>query len=202
MAMVLTPAAGPRAPTPSPGVVWTRAHRDAIPDERSRWEIIDGVLCMTPAPATPHQRIVLQLSVLLHAAIEARALPLDVMPAPVDVWGSDEDVVQPDLLVCRRDDAADPGHVDVGRVLLAIEITSPRSRARDLRRKSDWYRRHGVPAYWVIDLEDGSATERTETGRRRAVPTLVWRPAPGAEPVTVDVAVLLERARIRPSATR
>ncbi len=43
-----------------------------------------------------------------------------------------------------------------GAPLLAVEVTSPASRVRDLGGKRELYARYGVPCYWVVDLaEDG-----------------------------------------------
>lgn len=39
-----------------------------------------------------------------------------------------------------------------GAPLLAVEVASDASRARDLGAKRELYARHGVPCYWVVDL--------------------------------------------------
>src|SRR5579884_4275418 len=36
---------------------WTYNHYAALPDDGKRYEIVNGVLYMTPSPSIPHQRI-------------------------------------------------------------------------------------------------------------------------------------------------
>lgn len=57
----------------------TRADLDAMPDDGHRYELIDGVLLVTPAPVTRHQRASFQLGLALH-----RSLPpgLEILHAP------------------------------------------------------------------------------------------------------------------------
>ena len=66
--------------------------------EDERWEIIDGkAYNMTPAPSTLHQRILVRLVGFLEKALHST--PCTVFIAPTDVVLSEEDVVQPDLLL-------------------------------------------------------------------------------------------------------
>jgi Uma2 family endonuclease len=202
MAMVLAPDTDDfddgLLPPPPTGGIWTRDYRDAIPDERNRWEIIDGGLVMTPAPVPMHQDVSLEVAIRLREALRRTGAPGHVYIAAVDVWGSGTDVVQPDVLVTRAPAPAGAKHLAIQDVLLAIEITSPSSRRRDLRRKSDWYRRHGVPCYWVIDPDTGTGVVRTADGVRDACTTLDWTPPGGASPVTIDLPALLAAVRTAP----
>ena len=43
---------------------WTVEMLDALPDDGQRYEIIDGVLFVTPGPGEGHQDVVDELSVL------------------------------------------------------------------------------------------------------------------------------------------
>ncbi len=62
-----------------PATAYTRAERDALPDDGRRHELIDGVLVVTPAPAWPHQRAVTRLLSLLDSGSPWRSSP----PPPV-----------------------------------------------------------------------------------------------------------------------
>jgi Uma2 family endonuclease len=79
----------------------TRADLEKMPDDGHRYELIDGALIVTPAPATQHQSVVLELAVLLR---EHCADNLKVLIAPFDVALSEDTVIQPDVLVARRGD--------------------------------------------------------------------------------------------------
>ena len=103
--------------------VWTRHERDALPDDGNRYELIDGVLIVSPAPQWRHQRASMRLSVVLIGAVPAE---LEVLAAPFDVTLSDDTVMEPDLLVAPVAALAQRG-LD-GAPLLAVEIASPSSR--------------------------------------------------------------------------
>lgn len=124
----------------------TRADLDAMPDDGHRYELIDGVLIVSPAPRIRHQRAVANMYRLLHAACPGDA---EVLFAPVDVALSDDTVMQPDLLVARREDFTERDLPTAP--LLAVEVLSPSTRAFDLLLKKDRLQRAGCAHYWVID---------------------------------------------------
>lgn len=82
----------------------TRADLAVVPDDGHRYELIDGSLIVSPAPQIRHQDAVMRLGVLLF---EACPPELKVLSAPVDVVLADDSVIQPDLLVARRDQFTD-----------------------------------------------------------------------------------------------
>lgn len=74
-----------------------------------------------------------------------------VVAAPLDVELAEDTVVQPDLVVVRRDDFDD--ETRSLRPLLAVEILSTSTRYLDLALKRSRYEVATVPAYWVVDPE-------------------------------------------------
>lgn len=133
--------------------VLTRADLDRMPDDGHRYELIDGVLVVTPGPVTGHQVIVGNLHLVLRKACPAEFLTLF---APFDVALTDDTVMQPDLLVARRDQFTSkdlPVAPD-----LAIEVLSPSTRRFDLFLKRDRFESAGVKAYWVVDPEGPTLT--------------------------------------------
>ena len=50
---------------------WTAALVEAIPNDGNRYEVIDGELFVTPAPASKHQAAVVELLPLLQAYLRA-----------------------------------------------------------------------------------------------------------------------------------
>ncbi|MGL5809037.1 MAG: Uma2 family endonuclease [Nocardioides sp.] len=122
------------------------AHYQASPDDRNRYEIIDGTLIVTPAPAIPHQRAVGRLYSALVAACPRQ---LEVMLAPLDVKFAETTVLQPDLLVATK--LALGGKKMVGGPLLAVEVLSPSTRLIDLNLKFATYQQWSTAGYWVVD---------------------------------------------------
>ena len=120
---------------------FTPADLAAMPDDGRRYELVDGVLVVSPSPSRPHQRASMRLSVILdrHAPVE-----LEVLAAPCDLLLGPDTVVQPDLLIVPAED-------DDALPVLVVEILSESTRRFDLALKRARYETAGIGAYWVID---------------------------------------------------
>jgi Uma2 family endonuclease len=117
-------------------------------NDDKRWEIIDGeAFDMTPAPLVRHQIVSANIEALLRAYFMKRKC--QVLDAPVDLKLSEDDVVQPDLLVVCDPKQILPTHIE-GPPSLVIEILSPSSQVQDRVRKMKLYARAGVPEYWIV----------------------------------------------------
>jgi Uma2 family endonuclease len=55
---------------------------DQTPDDGRRYELVDGVLIVSPAPTVPHQVVLSELAVQLH-----HACPPDLFAAPRRAFG-------------------------------------------------------------------------------------------------------------------
>ena len=100
-----------------------RADLERLPDDGHRYELIDGVLIVSPAPRIPHQDVAGNLHVLLRATCPQE---LKVLFAPVDVVLAEDTVLQPDLLVAPREQFS---RTELpGPPLLAVEVLSPSTR--------------------------------------------------------------------------
>ena len=118
------------------------------PDEE-RWELIGGeAWSMAPAPTTGHQDIALNIAFALKKGLIGKVCKPFV--SPIDVRLSDEDVVQPDVLVVCQPEKIKPSHIE-GAPELVIEVLSPSTATRDLRDKKALYERHGVGEYIIVD---------------------------------------------------
>lgn len=116
------------------------------PDDGHRYELIDGALVVTPAPAMRHQRAVLRLATMIE-----RQCPvgLETFLAPFDVRLAEDTVLQPDLLVARQADLTERNLPTAP--VLAIEVLSPSTRLIDLNLKRARYEAAGCASYWVVD---------------------------------------------------
>jgi len=122
-----------------------------FPDDGRLYEIIEGELYMVPPPSITHQRVSRELEFRLLTFLRAAARG-EVLDAPVGVRLSDEDVLEPDLVVVLAEHAGRIGtQVIDGPPDLVVEILSPGSAGRDLGRKRELYERAGVREYWIVD---------------------------------------------------
>ncbi len=131
---------------------WTYDDYAAIPDDGTRYELIDGVLYVTPAPNMGHQNAVLWFGMYLrtHVQLAGRGV---VLIAPFDVdLDAGRTVVQPDVLVVLEEHRSVlTAARAVGAPDLVIEVSSPSTASHDRRRKMDTYGRAGVREYWIAD---------------------------------------------------
>jgi Uma2 family endonuclease len=144
------------------GMRLTLEELHALPDDGKRYELIDGVLFVTPSPTYGHQGIAGRLFYVLYPY--ARDAGFDAYHAAADVAFGPATCVQPDVFVIprRADGTRAQRFEDVGRLLLSVEVISRSSSRTDRREKRDLYQREGVPVYWIIDGEHSTVE--------------VWRP--------------------------
>lgn len=85
------------------------------------------------------------------------------LPLPVILGHQPEeesiDLVIPDIFVINKEP---PNVLDEtgwrGTPLLIIKVTDARTATIDTTVKFDLYQRHGVPEYWVVQLQNGMST--------------------------------------------
>jgi Uma2 family endonuclease len=120
-----------------------------MPDDGTRYELIDGEAYVIPSPDAEHQTVLLQLATRLHEAVRDGST---VFVAPLDVVLADDTVLQPDVLLVTPGGRARIKRGVEGPPDLAIEILSPTSVRRDRGTKRATYARFGVGEYWLVDL--------------------------------------------------
>jgi len=129
---------------PATGRPFTVADLDRIPDDGRRYELLAGVLVVSPRPTPAHQVVAFTLaSVLAQACPDA----WQVVPEPAVLVGPDTELV-PDIVVAGRDQLA--GAKITEPSALVAEVRSPSTALIDLNRKKAAYERFGVGSYWVI----------------------------------------------------
>ena len=120
-------------------------------DDENRYELIDGELYMAPTPSWGHQMTLGNLLGALHEFVYANRLG-EVSMLPLDVYLSDEDVFQPDIIYIsiERLDIIHPNGVH-GAPDLVVEVLSPGTERRDKTLKSARYAMFDVREYWQAD---------------------------------------------------
>jgi Uma2 family endonuclease len=132
----------------------TIADWDKMPyRDGNRYEIIEGELFVSCSPGLTHERVLINLILLIGNFL--RANPIGTVVGNVGVILSNFSGVIPDLVVFL-DEQADTIVKDDrlhGPPGLVIEILSPGSAniRRDRVTKLQLYAKHGVPEYWIVD---------------------------------------------------
>ena len=139
----------------------------SAPDDRLRYEILDGELLVTPAPSLVHQRVSRRLQRQLERFFESGGRG-EVFAAPTDVILTPHDVVEPDLLVVTDIQQLSRRGVE-GPPALVVEILSPSTRDRDQTLKARRYAELGVPHYWIVDPDALRITFYRAEGQRYVV---------------------------------
>lgn len=167
---------------------WTVDALRELPDDGKRYEIVDGVLLVSPSPSLPHQRVVGELYVLLHQYVAGLNIEVFVAPAAV-TWAEDTEV-QPDLLAVRRVGSKPLARFeDVNQLVLAVEVLSPSTARFDRYIKRRKYQERGVETYWIVDTAARCIERWLPNDQEPAMvsETLTWQPAADAASLVIDL---------------
>ena len=115
---------------------------ERMPDDGNRYELIDGMLLVSPAPSWEHQEVGLSLFLQLRAGCPP---DLRALAAPFAVQTALDSEVQPDVIVARYVDFRSR-NLPVAP-LLAVEVLSHSTRLKDRNLKKAHYERIGVASY-------------------------------------------------------
>ena len=132
---------------------WTYEDYLRLPEDGRRYEVLQGVLHMTPAPIYDHQFSVIRLGYYLtHLILEGDLGILLTAPFDIRLPRKLADPVEPDLVFFRKGNEPKPGDKSFeGIPDLVIEVLSPGTRRVDERIKMSIYREAGIPEYWLVD---------------------------------------------------
>jgi Uma2 family endonuclease len=175
---------------------WTVDMVRTLPDDGNRYEVIDGELFVTPAPSVVHQRAVLELALLVAPYVRAhRVGEVIISPADVLVFGPRK-LVQPDLFVMPLVGGAPVrSWVEVGRLVLTVEVLSPSTRRTDRGKKRETYQDKAVPEYWIVDT-DARLIERWQPNDHAPEvlsERLEWQPEAAPSALDIDLGVYFDR---------
>ena len=172
---------------PAQDTYWTLEMVRALPEDGNRYEVLDGVLLVSPAPSLRHQRAIQLL--YDHVAPYVRQHRLgETLWSPADIELSPTRMLQPDLFVIPADLKV-TSWKDVTRLLLTAEVLSPSTARWDRKDKRIAYQEKEIPEYWIVDI-DAHLFERWRPADRR--PELLseeieWQPLTSVPPLRIDL---------------
>jgi Uma2 family endonuclease len=173
---------------------WTYEDWLKLPDDGYRYEVIDGVLYMSPPPLIRHQRTSMRIETRFIDFLKLHPSG-EILHAPVGVRLPNQSVpLQPDIVFIRAErlDIIRENYIE-GTPDLIIETLSPSNWLYDRREKLQVYQEAGVLEYWIVDpraeiieiyiLEQGIYRLAGQYGRGAVASSLVL----GGFQVPVDV---------------
>lgn len=144
-----------------------------FPDDGNRYELLDGVLLVTPQAAAPHQIVASRIQSELSFALQKRGLAHVVGPGAVVRMPRTQ--LQPDILVYPARFSPMTDWRKITEHWLAVEVLSRSSRIYDREFKRDAYFALGLQQVWLVDWHDASIEVCTAKGKSRVVrDTLRW----------------------------
>jgi Uma2 family endonuclease len=116
------------------------------PDDGNRYELVNGVLVVTPAPGYTHQLVATRLTILLgiHAPTDFNV----VSPVGMNIAPDHHRI--PDLAVVRTEQMLPGMDYPDTPPALVVEVASPSTAKQDRSTKKDEYAAFGIESYWLI----------------------------------------------------
>lgn len=121
----------------------------ALPESPLRYELVGGVVIMSPDASWGHQRIAREILLQLGNYLDKH--PVGEAVTDVDVKLGNRLVYRPDIVFLTAEKAARVQISVQESPELVVEIISPNSRLRDSIAKRADYEAAGVREYWLID---------------------------------------------------
>jgi Uma2 family endonuclease len=134
------------------------------PPDRSKLELIAGVLYMTPPPEETHDHVVKRLNRILTRHLIETDDEGDLFIPRAAIWTSARTYLEPDLFYVSAELAAQfpPKRRDTAD--LVVEVISPGSALYDRNKKAESYAALGVRGLWLMDEVEQTVEVRRQTG--------------------------------------
>lgn len=146
---------------------------DGMPDDGNRYELLEGVLLVTPAPRHAHQLSAGRLFAQLSDAVVRTGEGHAVGPGAIRMLPATH--LEPDMLVYPSRFGPEVAWENIDRHWLAVEVLSRSSRIYDREFKRDAYLAMAVAEVWLVGIETKSV-EVCKNGESEIVSSVVrWR---------------------------
>jgi Uma2 family endonuclease len=123
--------------------------------EERRKELIGGIWMMSPAASVYHNMVKRSICRIFDRYLMSKKSKGCRLFDEVDVYLTEEDNFQPDVMIVCNKDIIKPKGV-FGAPDLVVEILSPSTASRDRGRKKDIYEKCGVKELWLVDINNRS----------------------------------------------
>ena len=163
---------------------WRFDRLEALPDDGRRYEVVDGLLVVSPPPTYWHQAVSAALLRQLSEQAPVDWHVLVELGLPLGTDGRVPDVSVVSARAPLRPGAPLPGPEHVG---LVVEVVSRSSRKTDRFAKPGEYAEAGIPLFWRVESEPelllvahrlrGGAYEQVSVVQGTGAAPAPWGPA-------------------------
>ena len=160
------------------------------PADRSRLELIKGVLYMSPpSPGEIHDDVWENLDRELRRAMDRLDYRGRIYAPRAALWIDDNTYLEPDLMYISDELKREMKPDHRTRADIVVEILSPNTAVYDRTTKSDTYRAMGIREMWLVDIEAKEVEVRSfEIGKTAVYKIPDALRSAGAEVFTFTVA--------------
>jgi Uma2 family endonuclease len=122
---------------------------ERLPDDGAIYELIDGIVVISPSHTFGHQNIAGEIGFQIANYLNKH--PVGASVYSIDVTLDPLHVYRPDLVFVRPEHIPAPDDRIHSIPDMVLEVLSPGTQARDLGTKRDDYERFGIAEYWIVD---------------------------------------------------
>lgn len=137
----------------------------ADPPDRSKLELIAGVLYMSPPPEQTHDSVVARLNRLLLIYLLSTNTRGTLYVPRAAIWTSAHTYLEPDLFYISAELEAQLDPKRRTTADLVVEVISPGSAIYDRNTKADTYAALGVRELWLVDEIAQTVEVRQQAGQ-------------------------------------
>jgi Uma2 family endonuclease len=166
---------------------------DSFPDDGNRYELLDGLLLVTPAPAPGHHIVVSRLVTALSNYVRSCGARV-YAPGSVEIEPNVH--LEPDILVVPASEPIAKRWSEIRAWWLAVEVSGRGSLVYDCDFKYRAYSALGVRDAWRVDLRDRGVVVKTGAGVEKTYEgQFEWHPPEIECPLIVDVQSLFDEVQ-------
>ena len=171
---------------------YTIADLENFPEDGNRYELLDGVLLVTPQANLRHQTVASQLMFALQREVGSDAWVV----GPGAVEQGDATHLEPDVLVFSKRFSPDLKWREVDDHWLVVEVLSRSSRIYDREFKRDAYFAIGAREVWIVDPIGAYVEVSNKPSRFKRIDSVIrWRVPDSDRFAPIDVGQIFARLR-------